>query len=145
MSWVDPQNTANVLFLMWQLESNLAMEGSAVSWSFDTFASLEFFLKHGSTLFLPVSNIFFVTVPGARGSTHSSGFTTSGISSGSQAAHMMSEEAKSHGGGTPRGGTTSTVQSICKWESSWQRRVNRWLLRSQQSFSASVHLLDEGM
>ncbi|KFV43794.1 hypothetical protein N328_00386, partial [Gavia stellata] len=49
---------------------------------------------------------------GARGSTHSSGFTSSGISGGSQASQMMSQEARSHGGGTPRGGTTSTVQSI---------------------------------
>ncbi|KFO95081.1 hypothetical protein N300_00181, partial [Calypte anna] len=49
---------------------------------------------------------------GARGSAHSSGFTTSGISAGSRASKMMSQEAKSHGGGTPRGGTTSTVQSI---------------------------------
>ncbi|KFP83031.1 hypothetical protein N311_07057, partial [Apaloderma vittatum] len=49
---------------------------------------------------------------GARGSTHSSGFTSSGISGGSRASHMMSHEARSHGGATPRGGTTSTVQSI---------------------------------
>lgn len=64
------------------------------------------------------SNLSFVTSPGAKGSTHSSGFTSSGISGGSRASQMMSNEATSCGGGVPKGGTTSTIQSICKSESS---------------------------
>ncbi|XP_030334162.1 collagen alpha-1(I) chain-like [Strigops habroptila] len=47
---------------------------------------------------------------GAKGSTHSPGFSSSGISPGPQASHMTSHEASSHGGGAPRGGTTSTGQ-----------------------------------
>lgn len=89
--------------------------------------------------FLPVSNISFVCVLGARGSTHSSGFTSSGISSASQASQMMSQEARSHGGGIPRGGTTSTVQSICKWQSS----SYRWLADDfweVSSISAQVYI-----
>ncbi|NXM01193.1 IFI27 protein, partial [Tyrannus savana] len=44
--------------------------------------------------------------------THTSGYTSDGISRGTSASERMSQEARSHGGGTPKGSTTSAVQSI---------------------------------
>ncbi|KAF4792317.1 interferon alpha-inducible protein 27-like protein 2B [Turdus rufiventris] len=57
-------------------------------------------------------NLWYLNFIGARGTTHSSGYTSGGIWGGSRASETMSREATAHGGGVPRGGTTSTVQSI---------------------------------
>lgn len=43
---------------------------------------------------------------------HKAGFTSSGIARGSLASSIMSDEAKSFGGGVPSGGTTATLQEM---------------------------------
>ncbi|NXW80873.1 IFI6 protein, partial [Hirundo rustica] len=43
---------------------------------------------------------------------HSAGFTPSGITSGSLASSLMSQEARASGGGVPSGGPTSTLQEM---------------------------------
>uniref|UniRef100_A0A803VYT8 IFI6 protein n=1 Tax=Ficedula albicollis TaxID=59894 RepID=A0A803VYT8_FICAL len=43
---------------------------------------------------------------------HNAGFTPSGISAGSLAASLMSQEARASGGGVPSGGPTSTLQEL---------------------------------
>ncbi|NXP71465.1 IFI27 protein, partial [Ramphastos sulfuratus] len=43
---------------------------------------------------------------------HNAGFTSSGIARGSLASSMMSQEAKSSGGGVHSGGPTSTLQEM---------------------------------
>ncbi|XP_009873069.1 PREDICTED: interferon alpha-inducible protein 6-like, partial [Apaloderma vittatum] len=40
------------------------------------------------------------------------GFTSSGIAGGSRASSMMSQEAKSSGGGVHSGGPTATLQEF---------------------------------
>ncbi|NWY67998.1 IFI6 protein, partial [Erithacus rubecula] len=40
------------------------------------------------------------------------GFTPSGISAGSLASSLMSQEARASGGGVPSGGYTSTLQEL---------------------------------
>uniref|UniRef100_K7G013 Interferon alpha-inducible protein 27-like protein 2B n=1 Tax=Pelodiscus sinensis TaxID=13735 RepID=K7G013_PELSI len=43
---------------------------------------------------------------------HNAGFTPDGIGRGSLGSGMMSTESRSHGGGVPSGGTTSTLQEM---------------------------------
>ncbi|NXG59354.1 IFI6 protein, partial [Hemiprocne comata] len=43
---------------------------------------------------------------------HNAGFSSSGISRGSLASSMMSQEARSSGGGVHSGGPTSTLQEM---------------------------------
>ncbi|NXE11337.1 IFI6 protein, partial [Lophotis ruficrista] len=43
---------------------------------------------------------------------HNAGFTSSGITGGSLASSMMSQEAKASGGGVNSGGPTATLQEI---------------------------------
>ncbi|NXY19140.1 IFI6 protein, partial [Atrichornis clamosus] len=43
---------------------------------------------------------------------HNAGFTPSGITGGSLASSMMSQEAKASGGGVHSGGPTSTLQEM---------------------------------
>ncbi|XP_039377428.1 interferon alpha-inducible protein 27, mitochondrial-like [Mauremys reevesii] len=43
---------------------------------------------------------------------HKAGFTRGGIKGGSTGSEMMSKEARSHGGGVPSGGPTSTLQEM---------------------------------
>ncbi|NWY40627.1 IFI6 protein, partial [Sylvia atricapilla] len=43
---------------------------------------------------------------------HNAGFTPSGITGGSLASSLMSQEARASGGGVPSGGPTSTLQEL---------------------------------
>ncbi|CAM4512547.1 unnamed protein product [Lepidochelys kempii] len=43
---------------------------------------------------------------------HKAGFTSGGIKGRSTASEIMSKEARSHGGGVPSGGPTSTLQEM---------------------------------